>query len=1383
MEMEPITRQNIFGNIVSERAVQECCLFEKELDARKQTDPLFVKLEDSLFPYINRKIDKNIKQNIIFSFIDEEYQRKKDEILKKGDNGEIAKEKAKRDIEKLEEARLSDRELARGGFVDGEFKLYDQAKEIAQKVFGIKSGEVDKARRTYAEVVEGNVFQQEHIFDNSKDKENGERTYIDKLTDQNKRKFKDIINKFKQGEIDKAVFLGTANFHFWAIALVKEPQSNDILMLYDDSLCWKREPVKEVKKLFKENGINLKSKMPEYSEQIDGHSCGVRGLVNFTFYVLNSWDNIMELNKKGLIFADKLPRDLKTYINSMGINARTFTESNPSFAEKLNAFDKTLQSRIESTSKSSAKDANEKDTAEMESVLNAARKHDAQMFRQLILSGADIYSNESINRIQSVLGKDENRQNEGYFYYRSYEGNPWDRAKAWFNTTIIPIRNAVLAKDMYLMASELEGEDCKQLDRVLNTLTSYAKKSQLDISGKSLVTGEYIARRPENVLRLCNIFDIEIDKEEKSKILEYMLTFWVDADTFENTVKKLKISNEEINSLFIEALNRGRYLYLKGLKNLGANVKSIRENPFEKGERLLKAEDFKMIAESFCENENFTKWIDDELKKQVRMGRFDGEKICSLIEFGAKIQDDSGWLLKEACKAGRVDVVEVLLNKGIELNGVLDINNPLLNVERKDIEKSIEIFKAHPCFDNWLSVKLSQELDKQPKKIDMTTVNLVLNAMKECSGKSEGFVEDNLSTKQVQNIVLAAFYKSFSQNTEQKEQIAVSNIMNAYFGADSLPKEYEKALVALPQRVAESDSYELAEKLKKMLIGYFKISEKEVVINRKQNSMHNRANNDILDYVNGANNKRNFYNIIQMLQKSQNLENDELKNLVFDILSDNWTNVEGSFNEEHTLLQLAVRIDDLDIVNRLLQKGAEIDKANEYGKTPLILAVLDNRIDILKLLLDKGADVNKADNSGMTPLLHAAREGRSECVELLLEKCADVDRADNYRDTPLNSAIWEVVVEKRSIFKDSENHKKRIRAYEDIIEQLIKKGADIHKEDRNGNTSLSLASRSDNPNIMKLLLDYVVDVNAITSSGKTLLAESAARGSAEVINILLEKGGDINKPDSKGVTPFQEAIANRNAEAAILLLEKGACIKDENVSKLLCYAVLLGKKDAMKVLIEKGADVNIKCDKAQYTNELYFEGETYYHMPLLKLAVDTGRTDVAEILIQNGAKVNDCDFNGILTELCMRLANGVTKHFDYNMPELLIEYGLKEAPRKSILDSLERFYHCKGYEETVYLLSHMDEIFIKNCEQVVKNGELIKFQAILRNRDDVLKKNGAHFLRLAAENGNKGIVEELISKGVRLGLLDKCSPEGKKLIHDVKKSVEASKGKRHIMHF
>ena len=66
-------------------------------------------------------------------------------------------------------------------------------------------------------------------------------------------------------------------------------------------------------------------------------------------------------------------------------------------------------------------------------------------------------------------------------------------------------------------------------------------------------------------------------------------------------------------------------------------------------------------------------------------------------------------------------------------------------------------------------------------------------------------------------------------------------------------------------------------------------------------------------------------------------------------------------------------------------------------------AVTAGHYEAVQLLLEKGADINKVDNDGATPLISAAMSGHKDVVELLLAAGADKSVEDNW-GTALDAA-------------------------------------------------------------------------------------------------------------------------------------------------------------------------------------------------------------------------------------------------------------------------------------------------------------------------------------------------------------------------------------------
>ena len=99
-------------------------------------------------------------------------------------------------------------------------------------------------------------------------------------------------------------------------------------------------------------------------------------------------------------------------------------------------------------------------------------------------------------------------------------------------------------------------------------------------------------------------------------------------------------------------------------------------------------------------------------------------------------------------------------------------------------------------------------------------------------------------------------------------------------------------------------------------------------------------------------------------------------------------------------LMAAVRADEVKGVKALKKWNADVN-APLSGTTPVIHAVEEGFDEVLKALLDAGADVKKAAEYGMTPFRIAVEKGCHESVKLLLEKGANVNHTFTNGDTPL----------------------------------------------------------------------------------------------------------------------------------------------------------------------------------------------------------------------------------------------------------------------------------------------------------------------------------------------------------------------------------------------
>lgn len=91
-----------------------------------------------------------------------------------------------------------------------------------------------------------------------------------------------------------------------------------------------------------------------------------------------------------------------------------------------------------------------------------------------------------------------------------------------------------------------------------------------------------------------------------------------------------------------------------------------------------------------------------------------------------------------------------------------------------------------------------------------------------------------------------------------------------------------------------------------------------------------------------------------------------------------------------TVVHLASKVDDPKYLEVLLRAGVDVNAPNvTTGSPPLASAALMKREPQIRLLLDAGADPNRADRTGNTPLHAAAKQGDAGVALQLLERGAD----------------------------------------------------------------------------------------------------------------------------------------------------------------------------------------------------------------------------------------------------------------------------------------------------------------------------------------------------------------------------------------------------------
>ncbi|MHC4414972.1 MAG: ankyrin repeat domain-containing protein [Planctomycetota bacterium] len=258
----------------------------------------------------------------------------------------------------------------------------------------------------------------------------------------------------------------------------------------------------------------------------------------------------------------------------------------------------------------------------------------------------------------------------------------------------------------------------------------------------------------------------------------------------------------------------------------------------------------------------------------------------------------------------------------------------------------------------------------------------------------------------------------------------------------------------------------------------------------------------------------------------------------------------------NTPLHLAAVAGHADMAQLLLDRGAEVNRGNERGATPLHRAI--DHPEVVEILVAGGADVNARDERGRTPLHWLARYPTLSSARFLIARGADVDAEDHGRETPLHAAA--------------------MGGHLDLMETLLAAGASVDARANFETTPLHFAVRQSDPRAVELLKGAEADLDAPDEFGLTALHDLARRGRWRLTEVLLAAGADPDARDHAGSTPLHVAVRYGAESVASVLLAEGADVNavNEAGSMPLHESAFAGRIPLLYLLLDYGADPSAK---------------------------------------------------------------------------------------------------------------------------------------------------------------------------------------------------------------
>lgn len=519
-------------------------------------------------------------------------------------------------------------------------------------------------------------------------------------------------------------------------------------------------------------------------------------------------------------------------------------------------------------------------------------------------------------------------------------------------------------------------------------------------------------------------------------------------------------------------------------------------------------------------------------------------------------------------------------------------------------------------------------------------------------------------------------------------------------------------------------------------------------------------------------------------------------------------------NKNSRYTGLGSRTEELSVIKLLVSKGADVNKFNKCGLSPLHIAAENNNVPVVKLLVKKGADVNIKNKNGVSSLhmaignnnltttallltlnidinimndlgdspLHLAIKCKSLLIiKLLLSKGAHINQVNNRGDLPLHTAVktghLSIVRLLLSRFaKENKNENSSLGMESNKARKALNRATIVNKLNRDGDSPLHIGAGSRHIFVLELLVEEGADMNVMNNDGETPLHVAVYNREFSIVQLLLKKGANINMMNRHGVTPLH-LIENQKITEGIDTTAKPS-------NTMLVLAVECGDLTAVELLLTEGADVDMINESGETLLHLAVLNE---NLPILKLLLDMGAcVDVmnrygmtplhraveqhgnlltVKLLLKKGANVNTRNRNGnTALHLAVERGNSATielllnKNADAKMTN---DHG--DTPLHRAMESCDRL-------ALELLLSQGADVNAKNkngntvLHVAVESSDMCIVKLLLEKGADVnaTERNDNSALHLAIKRGNVSIVDLLIVEGTDM---DKTNENGNSPLH------------------
>ncbi len=317
----------------------------------------------------------------------------------------------------------------------------------------------------------------------------------------------------------------------------------------------------------------------------------------------------------------------------------------------------------------------------------------------------------------------------------------------------------------------------------------------------------------------------------------------------------------------------------------------------------------------------------------------------------------------------------------------------------------------------------------------------------------------------------------------------------------------------------------------------------------------------------------------------------------------------------YTPIHIAASAGSLEIMDFLVQHGANINKISAKGYTVVHVAAISNQPKILQVLARRGFALNELDLEKYNPLHLAANNNSPQAIEALLELGMDI----NYK-TPSGSHYTPLAL---AVYFGNYN----------AIALLLEKGARLTDIDIDQSNIFHIAARTNHTEILKLLFEKISEeetkqlFDAKNKKGLTPLFCAIESGeNLEVAQKLIDRGADIHTVTGRNYTLLTTAIFSEKLEVVRFILEKFFVQKSAEEKQQIIYRNDFNGYNSLHYAARNRRDTNILNELLAYGCDI--NSKTSHGSTAIHIAAQGDSVQTIKFLESHGAKIDAVDDNG-----------------------------------------------------------------------------------------------------------------------------------------------------------